>query len=265
MDWQAIRLVRRYAKPAGMALLGMAMCLQSSGSLCQDAIPVTANNAWAKPLLIVPPAFPKDVASDARSVEVSIEGTVDVDGKLISPEFSSPDGTKTYVQAIKDVVKYWRFRPAIDVERCQLKESKQVVKVCFESKDGKPSISVSAPLGKTAGNDGRLGERKPTRQPTRQPKTVYPDAASRGGIEGYAELLLQVNDDGEVLSKQIISSVPNKLFGEAVVEAWRTARFPKLANGDGKPACSTVEVTFCLSGPEKKFPDAHCLRNPPKP
>lgn len=244
----------RKAATVSAAVLTIAICVQSPRVFGQDAIPVTENDSWARPLLIVPPEFPKGIAGDAPSIEIRVEGTVGLDGSFKSPVFTTPEGREAYVQAIKNVITYWRFRPALDLERCKPRESKSVLNVYFETKDGKPSISVSSPLGE------KSAQALAGRRLVHKPKINFPDAAYSGGIEGSVELLIEVDRDGYVVGNTVLSSLPNRLFGQSVLQEFSKARFSKIESGEGneKPVCCIFLVTFCLTGIPPRFRDPHC-------
>ena len=111
-----------------------------------DPRPLQEEDKYARPLLVVPPVFPKREATDKLPVEIRVSGSVSEDGTMESVEFSPIKGNEKFIQAIKDVLPLWRIRPAVDGKLCAPVTAKGVILVWFEEKEGAPSVSVSTPL-----------------------------------------------------------------------------------------------------------------------
>ena len=241
------------------ALLAFALSLNSSGVSCQEPVAVTQNDIWPRPLLVVAPAFPKGASLEMLPVQIRVEGRVTADGNFRSPVFLPTEGREVFVKAISDVLPYWRFRPALERKGCKTTESPAVFGITFELKAGAPSVSVSSPaLEKVDSAATSLrGPQLVSRQGAR-----YPYESRQAGIEGFAEIIVEVDGEGDIASKAIISSVPNALFGEAALEALRYARFsrPGMSQGDYKTACVVLPFNFCMNAGEARYPDSHCRK-----
>ena len=243
---------------AGVLLTTM-LLLTSLSVHSQEPVLATEKDAWARPLVVVTPVFPKDVPPATLPVEIRVNGTVSTDGKFNSPVFTPAEGRESFVQSVKDVLPHWRFRPAFDGKTCETKESEASFIVYFELKGGAASISVSSPVvEKPKPNDDVLAQLDYVRF-SRSAKIVYPEAALKAGIEGFAEISMQVNNEGDIISKSVISSTPNSLFGDAALQGLLGARFSK---NEGrrpadKPQCAIWPVNFCIRG-LVSYPDPHC-------
>ncbi len=54
---------------------------------------------------------------------------------------------------------------------------------------------------------------------------VYPDLAKARGVEGYAKLLLLIDEQGEVRHIDVLESNPPDVFGDAAMDAFRSMMF----------------------------------------
>ena len=220
---------------------------------------IQEEDKYVRPILIVPPAFPKSEPSDKLPVEIRVSGSVSVAGALEAPEFSPIEGNEKFINAIKDVLHLWRFRPAIGKETCMPVVSTGVVLVWFEEKDGMPSVSVSMPKWPSA---SRVADAKPRYFPRvflYRPKPEYPASARRAGMEGSTELLFNVDYQGEVLQTTVLYSIPAKIFGEAAIFGSRRVKFSAGAPDDDakKNVCILVPFKYCLSA-SASYPNAFC-------
>ncbi len=241
------------------ALLAFALSLSSSGVFCQEPVAVTENDIWPRPLLVVAPAFPKGASLQMLPVQIRVEGRVTADGNFRSPVFLPTEGREAFVQAISDVLPYWRFRPALERKGCKTTESPAVFGITFELKAGAPSVSVSSPAVEKVDSAGTSLRGLHLVSPH---GARYPYEPRQAGIEGFAEIIVEVDSEGDIASKAIISSVPNALFGEAALEALRYARFsrPDMSQSDDKTACVVLPFNFCMNAGEARYPDSHCRK-----
>jgi len=60
-----------------------------------------------------------------------------------------------------------------------------------------------------------------------RPKIIVPDTNLRAGIEVGTEILLAVNEEGEIVRKTVVFSLPNALFGEASIDGLSSAKFER--------------------------------------
>lgn len=220
---------------------------------------ITEEDKFFRPILVIPPQFPKEAAIDKLPVEIRVKGMVSEDGTLLSPEFSPLDGNEKFIEAIKDVLPLWRFRPAVDQTLCAPVASNGVLLVWFEAKDGSPSVSVSYPKravvsAATAANVAAAG-----RTFTRSPRIEFPFSARVAGMEGSAVLLIAVNYEGEIVQKRVLYSVPNKVFGDAALMGVKRALFNviKPEADTPKTVCMTMPLKYCLSS-GVNYPSGAC-------
>jgi TonB family protein len=230
----------------------------ASSAFCQsDLREVGQKDAFAEPLFIVSPVFPADVSTDLLPVEIRVTGTVTTEGRFKAPVFIPAEGKEPFLRTILEVLPGWRFRPATTPDTCKPRDSDAVVIVYFELKDGKPVISISSPVH----------FKEPPTDPAstvtgktfvRQPRAEYPEPMARRGIEGAVEVMVLVDEEGEIVSKNILYSIPSTQFGEAVLTALRRASFVKL--NPARRICYVFGTRFCMGQQQTTFPEPRCHR-----
>ena len=231
-----------------IVLILLLSAVTASASAQSDPRAIQEEDKYVRPILIVAPAFPKSEPTDKLPVEIRVSGSVNVEGVLEAPDFSPTEGNEKFINAIKDVLSLWRFRPAIGKETCMPVVSTGVALVWFEEKDGMPSVSVSMPKWPSAGG---VADTKPKNFPrvfVNRPKIEYPFSARRAAMEGATELLFNVNYEGEALQTTVLYSIPNKIFGDAAISGSRRVRFSAGAPDDDvkKNVCIVVPFKYCL-------------------
>jgi TonB family protein len=210
---------------------------------------IQAEDKYLRPVLVVPPVFPKREVTDKLPVEIRVSGSVTETGTMESVEFSPIEGNEKFIQAIKDVLPHWRIRPAVDEKLCAPVAGKGVMLVWFEEKNGAPSVSVSArkPEPESVPVDGV--PRAAPRTLVVRPKVDFPIAAQRAGMEGSAELLLKTNHQGELLQATVLFSIPHKVFGDEARAGSRRSKFSVGAPDEDaqKTLCIILPFKFCLT------------------
>lgn len=213
-----------------------------------DPRPLQEEDKYVRPLLVVPPVFPKREATDKLPVEIRVSGSVSEDGTMESAEFSPIEGNEKFIQAIKDVLPLWRIRPAVDGKLCAPVAAKGVILVWFEENNGTPSVSVSTPKQEpeSAPVDGK--PRAAPRTFVLRPKVDFPARARLAGMEGSTEILIKANHQGELLQATVLFSIPHRIFGD---EARAGSRRVKISAGPPdedmqKTVCIVVPFNFCL-------------------
>jgi tetratricopeptide (TPR) repeat protein len=237
-------------------LLKVLVLFGSFAAYCQsNPVEVTAKDAYAQPLLIVPPVFPKNTSQELLPLELRMTGTVDAGGNFTLPVFTPAQNTTDFTRAVLDVLPYWRFRPALDRKACKAVDSKAVVNIYFELKEGQPSISVSSPA-RTNGAPGRPGSQAFVTRPTIQ----YPASMLARGIEGSVEALMRVNGKGEVVERSLLFSIPKPEFGVATIEGLRRVEFSSDESIKDLEAtsCYTVPIKFCIENGHPDYADPKC-------
>ena len=232
-----------------IVLILLLFAVTASASAQSDPRAIQEEDKYVRPVLIVSPAFPKLEPADKLPVEIRVSGSVSVEGVLEAADFSPIEGNEKFINAIKDVLNLWRFRPAIGKEVCMPVVSTGVVLVWFEEKDGIPTVSVSVPKWPSASGVADAKPKNLPREFVNRPKIEYPFSARRAGMEGAAELLFNVNYEGEALQTTVLYSIPNKIFGDAAIAGSRRVRFSAGAPDDDvkKNVCFVVPFKYCLS------------------
>ncbi len=231
-----------------LILLLAALSIWGAAHAQSDPLPIEEADKYFRPILVVPPTFPKSELARKPEIEIRVSGTVNDGGLLESPEFSPVEGNESFVQAIKEVLSFWRFRPAIDEKLCAPIASRGVVLVWFSQKDGVPSVSVSVPA-RPAKAEAASKKSVTDRTFVRRPKVSFPYAAARAGIEGSAELLFQVDEQGQALKTTVLYSIPSRLYGDEARSGSRRALFSPAMQGEGtsKTTCIRLPFNFCMT------------------
>ena len=219
------------------------------------------DDKYFRPILVVSPAFPKLEPTDILPVEIRVSGAVNAEGALETPEFSPIQGNEKFINAIKDVLNLWRFRPAIDSKSCTPTASNGVLLVWFEERNGVPSVSVSTPKRQPVSETADAKPKPFPRVFLNSPKPEYPSGARRAGMEGSAELLFNVNHQGDVLQTTALYSIPNKIFGDAAIAGARRVKFSAGAPEDDaqKTVCILVPFKYCLTS-GATYPNSACSK-----
>lgn len=111
---------------------------------------------------------------------------------------------------------------------------------------GEPALDIK-PMSSTSNGGGRVGRPGP-RNITVEPKPMYipwpkyPDGARRN-IEGKVELMLFVNERGEVQEIRVSKGLPEEILNRSAVEAAREIRFVP-GQIEGVPTSMWVRLTI---------------------
>jgi TonB family protein len=193
----------------------------------------------AQPVVIVAPTYPAAAARDR------VEGTVDVHGLVLSDgnfDLKRVEGERDDLKAaVKDVIELWRFVPGYG-EDCSPRPVEAQLRVWFEMKDGKPSISISRPV-KTP-EPPRLDEAAGTLKAVKRSDPAYPPAAIRANKQGKVEALLLVGEEGDVKRVEIVPSTTHQIFSNEVAKALSKWKFEPRPGG--KSVCAIYTVVFSL-------------------
>lgn len=92
-----------------------------------DPLPMGEADKYFCPILAVPPTFAKSELASKPEIEIRVSGTANDVGVLEFPEFSPLEGNVSFVQAIKGVLSFWRFRPAAMRTSCKPRCSPSLV------------------------------------------------------------------------------------------------------------------------------------------
>jgi TonB family protein len=225
------------------------LLVDANSLLAQETTPLEAKFAVPRPLVIVPPDYPAKALAEGRTAEIRLSGTITRDGILESAVFSNGPGEEEFVEAVRTVLKMWRFVPGTDSHACSAVPLDASVRIWFEIKDNKPAIFVSVPPA----DDEKIVAKKesgPEKKLAwyRRPKAVYPSRALRAGVEGITYVLVRVEKSGEITEAGVLASSPVRVFGEEAVRATRRAQYePFDPNVWGKESiCGRLEFRFCI-------------------
>jgi TonB family protein len=239
-------------------LVAIALVAAPIALLAQETTALQARLAVPKPLLIVPPDYPSKALAERRGAEIRMRGTITTEGTLESVAFSNDPSAEDFVEAIRAVMKNWRFVPGVDNASCSPVPLEADVYVWFEIKDDKPAIFVSAPKSSdpTIVNAGDPRNRLVW---YRRPKPTYPMAAWRAGVEGVAHVLVRVSKSGEIIETNTLASSPVRDFGDEAVHGLRRAKYqaldPEIWKTDS--VCALIDFLFCIDA-SAEFPSRQC-------
>lgn len=227
-------------------IVAVGLLLSCTAALAQTARPLSGQDVAARPVLVIAPAYPALAAGDPTAAEIRVSGTVSRQGTLEQAQISPAPGREKYIEAVKEVLALWRFRPSISEAECAPVAQQQSFVVWFSQERGKPSVSVS--VAKDAGTTvapGKAAASPGARAWRTRPSIEFPENARERGIEGAAEVALQVGAGGEILKSTLVYASPLAVFGEAALRGVRTASLAPLTTASGGPTCMLVPFGFC--------------------
>ena len=206
--------------------------LASSSALAQSATLETPGDATA--LTIVTPAFPPAATAPPGGIRVDVSGTVRADGTFDPQTITAEGEHAPFIAAVEAVVKWWRFLPAVDMERCAPIDAPSRLSIWFEGTAAEPRIFVSQPPPKPKVDT-------PPFESVSSPKWSF-----SGTVEGQVRLLMLVSPEGRVKSMQVRSSSPPGYFDAAVLRAARRTIVTWTAPGPARDTCTQREYRMCL-------------------
>lgn len=231
--------------------------MPAQASSCDDpngpmVFPWTDPSTFATPIGVVPPEYPaeplqKGITAEVDAVlQISERGTM---RKVLSVKASN--GDVAFEKAVKDVVHYWNFQPYTNCD-CVPVEFTARLKIWFEIKEGKPSISVSSPPPEA--NPGVHSKPLPllNEEETRRAVVMsFPRGPRRLGHSGIVYAMSTIaNPGGTVESVKIVQVDADKRsatsYATAAAEALKTARYD-LSGVDPKQQVRTCyTLTYIL-------------------
>lgn len=213
---------------------------------------VTNANAMARPTFIVVPDLPVGDALSRYPTTVEVRGTISTNGRMESFKIQARDGDDVFASAVAEVVKLWRFQPALAAEGCELEASEAVLKLIFQLENGKPQLA----LPKFERTSKHAESKAPDRPPrklflVKRPIVEYPRDAQRQGVEGSTMVIVSVDVDGNFHNPTVVYSSPMRSFGVAMVDALSSGRMNAIdANEEpdrNRRVCVQFPGQFCLS------------------
>ncbi len=230
----------------------LAAAIPTSLHAQSDARAIGAKDAFASPVVVVAPKAPVRNANEPVSVEIRVTGSIGTNGVMSSPVFENAQGKDKYVQALREVLHLWRFKPAVDLEACKPAVRNGTVVVWFDEKNGKPAVTVSMPQAGGKGDAVRAGGEERGVQGGPVYKLSF--QARDIGAEGAAEVLVKLNDKGENVQQTLLYSTPHSMFGDAVMAGAKELR---IAPNGTRAQCVARAVSLCMDG-DINFPNSAC-------
>jgi TonB family protein len=228
----AIPLRRRWTWLAFALLIAMVPAI----GLAQP--PLVGASEAATPLTVVAPEFPASASAGASGTRVDVAGTIFADGKFDPITIKTDPGQEQFASAVADVLKWWRFVPAIDPQLCAPKQTPSEFAVWFEGSAASPKVFFSFP------KSGKVDER-PTGGSLKGPEVEYPRQLL--GVEGQVRVLYLATAEGKVLSAVARSSTPYGMFDDVVLAAARQSTIVWKEPKRVENGCAEAVFQFCMA------------------
>jgi TonB family protein len=219
-----------------------------------EPIEPTVETARALPVFIVTPTLPTGKALLLYPAVVELRGIIDAEGKLESYQLLGRAGDDEFIAAIKEIINFWRFRPALNRAACAPVKSQAVMRLIFRLRNGVPEIGMSkleAVAEEKSVAPDEQGAPRAKRTLIKRPEVKYPLIAQRRRLDGVAVAAVKVDVDGNFSDPKIHYSSPIPAFGEALVEGVVSARMNTLDSSLGmdrsKKTCMQFLMAFCMS------------------
>jgi len=205
-----------------------------------------------RPITVAAPAFPAGSSAPAPGVRVDVVGTVSVNGEF-KPTAIASDGEdqERFVNAVSEVLRWWRFVPAVDMTLCVPKEEQSKFSIWFEGSDAAPRVFVSYPTRSAA----------PVQPPVAAesiylPEITYP--RNLLGVEGQVQVLHLISPEGKVKSATVRSSTPYGAFDSVVLNAARRIRVTWKEPRPTTDVCAERAYVFCTRDAVVSMPFSDC-------
>jgi TonB family protein len=207
---------------------------------------------WARPKKVVPPDYPAEALANRVTGYVDADVSLSAEGKVASiSSLKSNPPNQAFEASVMNALPKWRFQPTLSDE-CKPKESSGNVRIWFEIKEGKASISVSNNY--TADASSVLGKRRSAftnmSSVMRRAAKTFPIAARKGGIEAEIYNVLQIDaktgNVRNVTAVHISTSADEALRNEFVYASSR-ALFTATFQPQSSPAADTYLVCMPVS------------------
>jgi TonB family protein len=236
-----ISVNRSLPTAAAVCLLSLLAVIQNHSYASDVPTMVTASTP-AAPTTIVPPEFPPKGEAPAAGVKVDITGTVLLDGTLTAVSIAAPEGYQSFATAVSDVLKWWRFTPAIDAPACAPKQQAVAFSIWFEGTVSQPRIFVTMPKQEKT---EKSAESAFAFEYVSAPRIELPSNLS--ALEGQVELLLKVNESGTVDAVTVLSSTPYGAFSAIAIANAKRTKVKWAEPGPSRPLCASRKYKFCQS------------------
>lgn len=194
-------------------------------------------------IVFLPPEYPAQALKEGVQATVDVVGVVDEEGALRISGIESSTDREDFRKAVADASKFWILRPKYGPD-CRARNAQARVRVWFEIKESKPSISFSQPNRAAARGDMQEPRGLEDYKPTHRRNPRYPREAINRGRGGNLEVLLRIDPQGMVEEVVIVPGVDGSMFGSETSKALRQWRFPP--REEPQSACYEVTISFEL-------------------
>lgn len=232
----------------------MAVLVAHSNAVAQGPFEIIGQSRVAKPVTIVAPEFPSDATVPTDGLRLEVRGTVRIDGALVAADVVAPPDSERFVSEVRQVLKWWRFEPAIDSSTCTAQATQVVLVIWFEGSHKEPRIFVSYP-------DAAKAQSTPRELPFESisaPEINYPPKLY--GVEGSVRVLVRVEESGQVVSASILSSTPRGAFDSVVLASARQIKLNWRSDKKPYAMCAARTYTFCVEDSTPRVPFPECKR-----
>lgn len=150
---------------------------------------------WAQPWVVVAPTYPPELLQSGRTGVVDIEAHVPLTARISEIQrISSDPPTPEFEAAVTAVVKNWFFYRETGCD-CAPKASDVKLRVWFEIREGKPSVSISSPSTQSATKGIGTPVLANRSRVAKILQESYPREARRASAQADVYAALRVNPD----------------------------------------------------------------------
>jgi len=209
---------------------------------------------WLKISRVSPPVYPKELFDKGITGYVDLEVTIDEQGRVkqIGTVTSKPS-IAAFEESARESVKYWQFKEKLS-GKCTPEVAQGNVRVWYEIKDGKESISVSSMPGTMLKNVAADAPKwfPMLNLPQIKRELRYPADARKYGEQGVVYAVLHIDVETGMVRKvefsHAIVSAPWVRFSfEAAIRfSMKAARFEPKPEERGKTLKACLPFAFRL-------------------
>lgn len=219
------------------AWIGSALLTLLCGAPFAQA-PITDPAPYRRPMTLI---VPERVAGMAEPQAYEVVVKIDAKGFVRELVSVTPDSA-AYLRNLKEVLKYWRFYPAIDATRCEATESEGRVTIEYEALPGAQSrvFLAYSPLD-------RLLAKPIPKVIQRGPVPSYPRDAIDNDAMGSVIVLQKIGPDGRVLEAVDLVTDSREPYNRSLLRASRQSAVQAIFEAADTPMrCAIAAYVFSL-------------------
>jgi len=204
-----------------------------------------------EPLTQIKPVYPETLKLAGIQGKVFIETLVDEKGKVAETKVLKTDNDGLCKPAI-EAIKKTKFSPAISKDGKKVK-SWVVIPIAFkleEKHDAKPNDNYSGEVSESDPDIDAYVEVDKYPEVIESGEPIYPEEATKNGIEGKVFVKVLVDKNGNP-KKTVILKSENEIFNNAAMEAAKKCKFTP-ATQKGKPIAVWVVLPYKFALKDKK-------------